>query len=250
MPLTYDERTKQVLDTQANQLQNDLDSLESFTNKKMLKIKEKKTNVMKFNFSKANDFPPELRVNGFKDQLEVMSETKLLGVIVTNDLKWSGNTDYICKKAYKKMWTLRRMKVLNVEPLVILDVYLKEIRSVLELAVPAWHSGLSKKNAADIERVQRVAVSVILSDCTTGKSDYTYDMALVTLNLEPLEVRRDKLCESFAKKTLKTKHSDMFKENSNPHNTRNKPEYHLPKCNTKRFFNSPQNYLTRLLNTE
>ena len=250
MPLTYDERTKQVLDTQANQLQNDLDSLESFTNRKLLKIKEKKTNVMKFNFSKANDFPPELRVNGFKDQLEVMSETKLLGVIVTNDLKWSGNTDYICKKAYKKMWTLRRMKVLNVEPLVILDVYLKEIRSVLELAVPAWHSGLSKKNAADIERVQRVAVSVILSDCTTGKSDYTYDMALVTLNLEPLEVRRDKLCESFAKKTLKTKHSDMFKENSNPHNTRNKPEYHLPKCNTKRFFNSPQNYLTRLLNTE
>ena len=29
------------------------------------------------------------------------------------------------------------MKVLDVEPLVILDVYLKEIRSILELALPA-----------------------------------------------------------------------------------------------------------------
>ena len=44
----------------------------------MLKIKEKKTNVMKFNFSKLNDFPPELIVNWFKDQLEVISETNLL----------------------------------------------------------------------------------------------------------------------------------------------------------------------------
>ena len=80
------------------------------------------------------------------------------------------------------MWTLRRMKVLDLEPLVILDVYMKEFRSVLELVVPAWHSELSKKNAADIERVQRVAVSIISSNCMTGKSECTFAMALVTLN--------------------------------------------------------------------
>ena len=62
---------------------------------------------------------------------------------MTSDVKWAANTDFICKKAFKKMCTIRRMKVLNVEPLLILDVYLKEIRSVLELAVPPWHSGLT-----------------------------------------------------------------------------------------------------------
>jgi hypothetical protein len=69
----------------------------------------------------------------------------------------------------------------------------KEIRSVLELAVPAWHSGLTLRQSADIERVQRVALYIILSDCNTGTCDFTYDMTLVTLNLEPLEIRREKL---------------------------------------------------------
>ena len=48
------------------------------------------------------------------------------------------------------------MKILDIEPLIILDVYEKEIRSILELAVPAWHSGITLKQSRDIERVQKV----------------------------------------------------------------------------------------------
>ena len=93
---------------------------------------------MKFNFARKTDFPPELTVSGFNDQLETVNQTKLLGVILTDDLKWSANTEFICKKASQRMWKLRRLRMLCIEPLVILDVYLKEIRSVLELAVPQW----------------------------------------------------------------------------------------------------------------
>ena len=146
------------------------------------------------------------------------------------------------------MWSLRRMKVLDLEPLTILDVYMKEIRSVVELAVPAWHSGLTLKQSSDIERVQRVAVHIILSDCNTGMSDFSYDMALVTLDLEPLSVRRERLCHTFAKKTLKSRHSTIFQKNESQHFTRNKVTYIEHKSNTKRCYNSPVNYLTRLLN--
>ena len=97
------------------------------------------------------------------------------------------------------------MKVLNVEPYVILDVYLKEIRSLLELAVPAWHSGVTKKQSSDIERVHKVAVNIILSDSESGRSTFSYDMALVALDIEPLEDRREKLCKSFATKNTKIK---------------------------------------------
>ena len=120
----------------------------------------------------------------------------------------------------------------------ILDVYLKEIRSVLELAVPAWHSGLTKKQSADTERVQRVSVSIILTDCKTGLCEYSYNMALVILDIEPLEVRREQLCKTFAKKTLKTRHASMFKQSDNQPFTRNKPGFFHPNWNTKRFFNS------------
>ena len=250
MPLTYDERTQQIINPEFNYLQEDLNNLKVFTSSKQLKIKESKTEVMKFNFSKTHDFPPELTLEGFKENLKVTHETKLLGVMVTDDLKWYSNTKYICGKAYKKMWALRRMKILDIEPYVILDVYIKEIRSVLELAVPAWHSGLTIKQSADIERVQKVAVKIILSDTKTGMCDYSYNMSLVILNLEPLEVRRENLCRTFAKRTLKSRHAHMFSANSNPYATRKKPEFTVPNCNTKRFYNSPLNYLSRLLNSD
>ena len=249
-PLNKNERTEQVLSEKMNPLQEDLAILENYTNKKQLRIKEKKTEVMKFNFSNNFDFQPELSIEGFRDIVKVTSETRLLGVIVTDDLKWEVNTLYICAKAYKKMWILRRMKILNVEPYILLEVYMKEIRSVLELAVPAWHSALTKKQSIVIERVQKVAVSIILSDPITGKCEYSYDMGLVILNIEPLEVRRFKLCKRFAKKTLKSRHADIFATNPNQHFTRQRPEFSTNKCNKERFHNSPINYLTRILNNE
>ena len=57
----------------------------------------------------------------------------------------------------------------------LLEVYVKEIRPFLELAVPTWHSGLTQKQSADIECVQRVAVRNILSDGRTGKCLMIWD---------------------------------------------------------------------------
>ena len=197
---------------------------------------------MKFNFSKSCDFPPEFKVRDFENNLEVVSETKLLGVIVSNDLKWEANTSYLCKKAYKKLWILRRLKILNTDPLFILDVYTKEIRSILELAVPAWHGGLTNTLSKDLERIQRVAVGIILGQ------PLPYRVALSYLNLESLSDRRDKLCLKFAKQTLTSKHADIFELNNTLHETRFKRKWKHPICRTKRFFDSPVNFLTRMLN--
>ena len=236
-PLNYNERKKQILPLYNNKLQGMLDELKQFASQNFLRIKEKKTNVIKFNFSRNYDFPPELNIEGFEEKLQVIKKTKLLGLMLTEDLKWASNTDYVVRNGFKRMWKLRRMKVLEVEPLFLLDVYTKEIRSVLELAAPAWHSGLTIKQAADIERVQRVALNIILGDLNQGDRNFCYDMALVILNIEPLSVRREKLCLTFARKTLKSRHCDMFK--STVHNTRNKPSFYEYKSNRTRCHKSP-----------
>ena len=44
------------------------------------------------------------------------------------------------------------------------DVFTKEIRSILEMAVPVWHSGLTNQQTSDIESVQKVAMRIILQD--------------------------------------------------------------------------------------
>ena len=75
----------------------------------------------------------------------MVEETKLLGIVIASDLRWEANTSYICRKAFKKMWILRRLKVLDDPVDFLVDVYKKEVRSLVEIAVPAWHSGLTVK---------------------------------------------------------------------------------------------------------
>ena len=101
-PLKYSERTQQILSLQNNPLQDDLLSLSRYTSKKQLKIKESKTEIMKFNFSSNLDFPPELNINGFQDLVKVTTATKLLGVMVTDNLKWESNTQYISVKKHTR----------------------------------------------------------------------------------------------------------------------------------------------------
>ena len=53
---------------------------------------------------------------------------------------------------------------------------------------------------------------------------------------------------TFAKKTLKTRHSDKFVLNPNKYNIRKREEFQSHIGITTRCYKSPLNYLTRLLN--
>ena len=121
---------------------------------------------MIFNKSRKSDFPPELKfTDGTK--LEVISQIKLVGLIISDNLSWHENTLYICRKARTKLWIIRRMKSLSLSHEQIFDVYCKEITSIVEFGVPVWHPGLTKKDSNDIERVQKVAFKIILESCYT-----------------------------------------------------------------------------------
>ena len=49
------------------------------------------------------------------------------------------------------------MKKHNLDLFKIFDVYTKDVRSLLELGVPVWHSGLTKQQSAQIERISKAA---------------------------------------------------------------------------------------------
>ena len=61
----------------------------------MAKINQKKTKVMIFNLTKNYQFTTRLSLNG--ENVEVVSQTKLLGTIIKNDLTWSSNTANLVK---------------------------------------------------------------------------------------------------------------------------------------------------------
>jgi hypothetical protein len=57
-------------------------------------------------------------------------------------------------------------------------IYLIYIRSILEQSAVVWHSSPSQKNKRDLERVQKVAVKVIL-----GKNYTSYKAGLEVLKI-------------------------------------------------------------------
>ena len=243
-PHTFDERLETKL-SESNALKDIMDQLEIFSADRQMKVNSGKSCIMKICKSRSKAFPTEIKLDD--SFLEVKKEMKILGVILTPNLKWHSNTDYICRKAYRNMWMIRRMKKIGLDAFTLIDYYMKEVRVHLELAAPVWHSGLSQKLSADIERVQRIAVRIILDNDTIH-----YDRACVLLGLKPLFIRRQELCERFAVKTASPggRHNDLFQlEKDGSHNTRssdNKYREHI--CTKTRFFNSPLPYLTRTLN--
>ena len=126
-PLNYHERTGHVLPEESNLLQHYIRDTEQFVSENKMTINKQKIKVISFTKSRKWDFPPELH---FSDgtQIEYLKETKLVGVIVSEDLKWYKNTLYICQKARQMLWILRRMVKLHLNIHQMFDVYIKEVR--------------------------------------------------------------------------------------------------------------------------
>ena len=188
-PLNYNERTHHVLPSVNNLLQYYIQDTEVFVAENKMIINKRKTKVIKFNKARKWDFPPNLK---FTDNtgIEHVPDMKLVGVILSENLSWYKNTQYICGKARQKLWILRRLLKFNLDTTTLFDVYTKEIRSILELAVPVWHSGLTKQQTANIERIQKIAFKIILGD---DFSNYT--QACQMLSAKTLEERRVKLLQ-------------------------------------------------------
>ena len=93
-------------------------------------------------------------------QLECIETAKLLGIFLTSDLRWDVNSKEIYKKAMTKMWLLRRLKMLKLDYHSILEIYLKEIRPVLEHGVAVWNSGLTKNQSNELEKIQKIAFRI------------------------------------------------------------------------------------------
>ena len=97
---------------------------------------------MIFNFSQIYAFPPDI-VIGESEIIKEVTHTKLLGLVLQSNLKWNKNTEYIYGKAATKLWLLRRLRKFDLDTDTLTDFYVKEIRSILEYAVPAWYSAVT-----------------------------------------------------------------------------------------------------------
>ena len=236
----------QVINSDSLKTQKYLDEIEAWTDSKKMVLNEKKTKYMIFNRSKKFQFTSDLKLKG--EKLNIVEETKLLGTIITSDLKWIKNTQAIVENANIKMRMLQIAAKFIKRKEDLLHIYKTFIRSRLENSCVVWHSSLSKENELDLERVQKSAVKVILKE---GYTDYK--SGLKTLNIESLYDRREKLCLRFAKKCLKIENfKKLFPLKKSTHDMKKRmtEKFYMKTYNTERYQRSAIPAMIRLMNKE
>ena len=245
LPDSYHARLGQRLPAEKSELYEQILKIQKYASENEMKVNCKKTKFMLFNPTKNFDFVPEFEMEG--KLIETHEEMKILGLVVSNDLTWRSNTDSMCKKAYSRLWMIKRLKKSGACLDDLIDIYIKQVRSVIEFGVPVWNPGLTKDEMMDIERVQKAFLHIAL-----GTSYGSYEDARTKSNLETLEDKRTQICIKFATKAAKhPKHKHWFvpSDTAAPDTRSQKLKFKTPLFRLGRFKKSPIPYLTGLLNS-
>ena len=196
-------RTKYVDDTAVSEIlpRNSISLLDfavrdihDYCTEHKMKLNPKKCKEMVFNFMKnPNTVTRPLHIEN--SEVERVFTYKMLGVIISDGLKWNCRIDYIITKA-----VLRLLKRTGVQAQDMLKKYRCNVRSILEYALQVWQNipvCLSKR----IEAVQKRAFKIIYP----GSS---YNQALILGKEATLSSRRQFLCNKLM--------ADMNKNSDHP----------------------------------
>ena len=199
---------------------------------------------MIFNFTRNHQFTTRLQEDD--TNIEVVSEIKLLGTWITNDLKWDINTKKFSKKSICKNAFVAQCSQIYKKQ----DRFKKHIlyihQTVLEQSATVWHSSLTQDNKDDLDRVQKSAVRVIM-----GGRYIDYKNSLQELDMDELEVRREKLCHKMAQKICQTpqvKHMFPIRKEYRNEKRRHTNKYKISKANTTRYIKSAIPHMQQILN--
>ena len=102
------------------------------------------------------------------------------------------------------MLILQKLFEFNLPVAEMINIYILYIRSILETSAVVWHSSIGQAEEMELERVQKVALRIILDDQYDN-----YLQALLATGLPSLKERRKVLCKKFAincRKSKKTCH--------------------------------------------
>ena len=173
-----------------------MDSLNTYAINHLMSINHQKTKVLLFSRHRKYDFVPEIQLIP-NENIEVVEGMKIVGFVSRSDMKTCSNTEYIVKKAYARMWIVRRLKALGASRTRLVDVLQKQVLSVLQLAVPAWDCLLTAQERTDIERVLRTGLRIIW-----GEDYISFEQVLGDFGLKTMQQTRNQIVNKFVRRTI------------------------------------------------
>ena len=227
------------------QMQPKLDTLTNGCRDSLMSTNPVKSMVMHVIPPKRPIVLPDLHLQG--TPLPVVTECKLLGVYLNNEMTWHTHVDHILTRARKCFFVLYRASQFSFCRTTLLMLYHWFVRTALEYAAPVWHPGLTVEQTNKIERIQKRCLRIILKD------DYTsYENALALLGQSTLHQRREMLTLRLARRILTSPfHRDLLPPTLGAihgRNTRHRGRLQPVRCRTERYKKSFVPYAVNMLN--
>ena len=130
----------------------------------------------------------------------MIQQTKLLGAVVSSDLKWQDHVDYVCANGFQRLYCLRMLKRPGVEPKDTVRIYVSLVRRYSHTHARSGtprnccrllgHTGLTVQNSDRLEALRRQALRIAYP----GNS---YRESLLLTALDTLHRRRTALARPF-----------------------------------------------------
>ena len=236
----------QYIDSSNLKSQDYLNKINKWTADHKMVINQKKTKAMVFNFTDNHQFTTRLQLKG--ENIEIVKQMKILGTIVTDKMSWDDNCQHLIKKVNARMQLLRNILSFGATHSEMVHLWTVFCRCVLEQSSAVWHSSLTQENTDDLERTQKSFCKIVLQERYTS-----YESALLKLNMETLQERREILQLKFAKSGIKyEKLNDLLPETKkvSKMETRNHENYQVDFANTERLKKSSIITMQKQLNTD
>ena len=236
----------QVIEASKLKSQAYLDQINQWTDDHKMVISEKKTKAMIFNFTDNYKFTTRLQLKG--KNVEMVDSMKILGTIVNTNLSWDDNCQQIIRKVNNRMQLIRGVQSFGASREEMVHLWILFCRSVLEQSCVVWGTSITQENKDDLERTQKTFAKLVLKDKYKD-----YEKALMILNLDSLQTRRENLNLKFAKTGITNeKLDDLFPLSDKKHamKTRKKEKYKVEFANTNRYKNSSIISMQNMLNED
>ena len=166
--------------------------------------------------------------------IDLVTSAKILGLNISNDLKWNCHIDSVIKKAKKRLYSLSQLKGSGLGTRELVQFFCTCIRPITEYACPVFHDGLPVYLSNELEGVQKRAMRIIFPLCS-------YNEALVESGLTKLSDRRQELVDKLFKNVLQNEqkrlHELLPARNTCTFNLRNMRKF-KPAFKTNRFRSS------------
>jgi hypothetical protein len=126
-------------------------------NNLLLNVSKTKEIVVDFRRGHTQHLP--LTINGAV--VERVRSTKFLGVHISEDLSWTTNTASLAKRAQRRLYFLRKLRLVGAPPAIMTTFYRGTIESILSSCIAVWGGSCTDYNRKALQRIVNTAGRII-----------------------------------------------------------------------------------------